>query len=188
MLNGFLSGKRQNHFKPIAYVVTLSTFYFLITQITNQNTWIDDIITGWMNSAVEKSNDIKGIGLLTWFSKNYAYTTLLLLPVFSFASFLSFKRFDKNYLEHIVINSYITGHQALLYSTFALIGLFFKNDIVEIASLLVAITYAFWVYIKVFGNGKSFIVIFRSLMTYFLYVILSTGLLFLVMSISLFYN
>ena len=52
-LKEFLNGKRKNHFKPIAYLLTLSTLYFLITQATNQNTWIEDLITGWMNGATE---------------------------------------------------------------------------------------------------------------------------------------
>jgi hypothetical protein len=186
MLNGFLDGKRQNHFKPIAFVVTLSTFYFLITQMTQQNTWIDDILTGWMNGAAEESSDVQELGLLIWFSKNFAYSTLILLPVFSLASFLSFKGFEKNYLEHIVINSYITGQQALFYSVFALIGLVIKNDVVEILSLLVAILYAFWVFLQTFKDGSSPTVILRSILTYILYLIFSTGLLFLLMSFSLF--
>lgn len=103
-LNEFLDGKRKNHFKPVAYVLTLSTVYFLISQVTNQNTWIEDLISGWTDGATagKSGNEIPKI--LTWFAKNYAYSTLLLLPVFSIASYLSFLKFGKNYLEHIVVN------------------------------------------------------------------------------------
>ena len=84
--------------------------------------------------------------IVTLFSKNYAYATLLLLPVFSFASYLSFYKFDKNYLEHIVLNSFITGQQALFYSLFAIAGSVIDHDVMDALPILFAILYTFWVY------------------------------------------
>lgn len=183
-LNEFLNGKRKNHFKPIAYVLTLSTFYFLITQITNQNTWIDDLTSGWMAGATEQNKETQEPKIIPWFSKNYAYSTLFLLPIFSLASYLSFLKFDKNYLEHIVINSYITGHQAIFYSLFAIVGTFIESDVLEIFPLLVATSYTFWVFWQCFSAGNRMINILRSLMTYIMYLIFSLVLIFALMGIT----
>ena len=183
-LREFLNGKRKYHFKPIAYVLTLSTVYFLITQITNQNTWVDDAITGWMNGATGQKSGVEIPKITTWFSKNYAYSTLLLLPVFSLASYISFLKFGKNYLEHIVVNSYITGHQAIFYSLFAIGGTFIESDVIEIFPLLVAISYTFWVYRQFFSEGNRTMNILRSIITYILYLIFSFGLLVVLAGIN----
>ena len=183
-LKEFLDGKRKDHFKPIAYVLTLSTLYFLITQVTNQNTWIADVITGWMNGAAEQNSEAGIPKIASWFAKNYAYATLILLPLFSFASYLSFYKFGKNYLEHIVINSYITGHQAILYSLFAIGATIIDGDLMEWLSLLAAISYTFWVFWQFFSAGNRMINILRSTMTYILYLIFSLGFLLVLMGIN----
>lgn len=183
-LREFLDGKRKNHFKPIAYVLTLSTLYFLIAQLTDQKTWIDDLLTGWMEGAIELSTDAKIPAFLIWLADNYAYVTLLLLPVFSLSSYLSFKKFGNNYLEHVVINSYITGQQAIIYSIFAFFGAFIDSDIVESLPLLIAIVYAFWVFVQLFSKGRPLGIMFRSILTYLLYAILSVGLLFVIMGME----
>ncbi|NUO00475.1 MAG: DUF3667 domain-containing protein [Saprospiraceae bacterium] len=180
----FLHGKRKNHFKPIAYVLTLSTLYFLITQVTNQNTWAEDIMTGWMNGATEQNAGAGIPKIATWFAKNYAYTALMLLPLFSLASYLSFFKFGKNYFEHFVINSYITGQQAILYALFAIVETVAKSDAVEAFSLLGVITYTFWVFWQFFSEGNRTMNILRSIMTYILYLIFSLGLLLVLMGLK----
>lgn len=183
-LKEFLNGKRKNHFKPIAYLLTLSTLYFLITQATNQNTWIEDLITGWMNGATEPNAGVGIPKIATWFAKNYAYTTLILLPLFSLASFLSFFKFGKNYFEHFVINSYITGQQAILYALFAIVETVSKSDAIEAFSLLGVIPYTFWVFWQFFSEGNRTMNILRSIMTYILYLIFSLGFLLALMGLN----
>jgi len=183
-LKEFLNGKRKNHFKPIAYVLTLSALYFLITQITNQNTWMGDLIAGFVNGATGHSQVPQVSTILIWFSKNYAYSTVLLLPVFSLASYLAFLKYGTNYIEHVVINSFITGHQAIFYSLFAIIGTVIKSDVIEVFSLLVAISYTCWVFWQFFSEGNRRINILRSIMTYILYLIFSLGLLFALLGID----
>jgi len=178
-----LNGKRKNHFKPIAYLLTLSTLYFLIAQITNQNTWIDDLITGWINGATGQNSETEIPKFAKWFAENYAYSTLLLTPVFSLASYLSFLKFDKNYLEHVVINSYITGHQSIFYSFFAIAGTFIESEVIASFPLLLAILYNFWVFWQLFINGNRAMNLLRIILTYILYLIFCIGLLVLMAAI-----
>lgn len=183
-LNEFLEGKRKNHFKPMAYVLTLSTLYFIIAQLTNQNTVLQEIISGWMQGVSEKDSVEQTPAIISWLSKNYAYTTLLLLPVFSLSSYLSFKRFGKNYLEHVVINAYITGQQAVIYSIFTLIGFVLEYEIIEAISFFSAIIYSIWSLVQFFSEGNTVVNILRTILTYFLYSIFSTALLIGIMGIG----
>ena len=173
-ISEFLEGKRKLYFKPIAYVLTLSTLYFLVAQLSGRNTWIDDAITDWIIGQVPSDLGLEFPKFLTWFSKNYAYSILLLLPLFSLASYLSFFSFGKNYLEHVVINSYITGQQAIFYSIFTLLGEVVDSQIFEFLPFLLAVGYAFWIFWQFFSGGNRLVNLLRSILTYLLYLIFCT--------------
>lgn len=182
-LNEFVNGMRKNHFKPIAYLLILSTVYFLITEITDQNTFFYEIVDGWMKGITLKDS-IEYSRVSEWIMSNYAYTTLFLLPVFSLASYISFRKSNKNYLEHLVINSYITGQQALLYSVFALARNFIEWDGLEIIPLFLAVFYVFWVYWALFSKGSRKANIRKTFFTYFLYFTFVTVLLIIFTSLN----
>lgn len=187
-IKAYLNGKRKKYIKPITYLLTLSTAYFLISQITGQNTWMDDLISGFSNGAYDSGEGTEVPPILTWFSKNFAYTTLLLLPVFSFASYLSFLGLGRNYLEHFIINSYTTGQQAIFYSLSALIMTSTGSGIIESLPLLIAVSYTFWVFWQFFTEGNRLSNILRSMLTYILYLIFSIGILIMVMGIAEIFN
>ena len=183
-IQAFLEGKRASYFKPIAYVLLWSTVYFLVAQSTRQNTFLGDVITGWMRGAMEEGGQTDTPKLVSWLLANYAYATLLLLPVFSLASYLAFFNYRKTYLEHIVINAYITGQQAIFYTVFVLAGAVIDSDMVEQVSLLVVVSYAFWVFWQLFPRGKRLLNILRSILTYVLYLAFSMVLLGMFMSVQ----
>ena len=168
----FLEGKRKNHFKPIAYVFLLSTIYFLVSKLSDSPTLIEDFFAG-ASDGVQKQDSIVKFPIVEWLSNNYAYTTLLLIPIFSLASFISFLGLKRNYLEHIVINSYITGHQAIFYSFFAFVSIFFDhNEITVLIAVLISVLFNFWTYIQFFNDEKKGIVIVRLILTYVLFYII----------------
>jgi len=168
----FIQGKRKEYFKPIAFVLTLSTVYFLVSQISDHPTIIDDFLSGYSDGGDERGLSTNSPPILNWLSDNYAYTTLLLLPIFSFASYLSFHGLGQNYLEHIVINSYITGQQAIFYSFFMIIGMLIGNeDLTVLAAVLVSTLFSFWAFSQFYVNTKRIKIIFRLLLAYILYVV-----------------
>lgn len=121
--------------------------------------------------ATEQDSNAEIPEIATWFLKNYAYSILLLLPVFSLASYIAFLKFDKNYLEHIVINSYITGHQAIFYSLFVIGRAFVDSVILEVLPLVFAVSYTFWVFWQFFSEGNRAKNVLRTVLTYMLYCI-----------------
>ena len=171
-IRDFIQGKRKEYFKPIAYVLTLSTIYFLVSQISDSPTLIDDFLSG-ASEGVQDKDSITKFPIVDWLSNNYAYTTLLLIPIFSLASFISFLGLGRNYLENIVINSYITGQQAIFYCLFMLIGVSFDiNDFTVLAAVTISVLFNFWTYIQFFNGTKKIFVIFRLILTYVLFYIL----------------
>lgn len=172
----YLEGKRKNHFKPIAYAITISTVYFLITQFGGGETILDNAVKGYENAMNDNELQSNKLLVFKWFAKNYAYTTLLLIPLYSFASYLAFRRFGYNYLEHLILNAYIVGQQAIFYSIFALFSINVtteKNkDIFVSIAVLFSIIYAFYVFWQFFHKSKRISIVFRSILTYVLYYFL----------------
>jgi len=167
----FILGKRKDHFKPIAFVLVMSTIYFLVSKISDHPTLIDDFLAGFSAGGEERGLSTNSSTILIWLSDNYAYTTLLLIPLFSLASYISFLGLGRNYLEHIVINSYITGLQAIFYSFFMFIGVIINNeDFTVLLAVIVSILYCYWSFSQFYNDTKRIKIILRLLLTYILYV------------------
>lgn len=166
----FLNGQRKEYFKPIAFALTLSTIYFLVSQLSDSPTLLDDFLSGYSDGGEERDFTTEKSPIISWLSNNYAYTTLLLIPIFSLASYISFLGLKKNYLEHIVINSFITGQQAIFYSFFMIIGVLTeKEDFTVLAAVLISTLFNFWAFIQFYQTEKKVLVILRVMLTYILF-------------------
>lgn len=183
-IRDYLDGKRKNYFKPIAYAFTLSTIYFLLSQLVENETFVSDFLTGYSNGSTGSDEEADQLVLLKWLAKNYSYTILLLLPVYSLASYMAFRGAAVNYLEHCVLNAYITGQQALIYILSALISVLTGNtDLLIFLTLMVSVFYAFLVFLQFFSDKSRLGVILRSSMAYLLSLMIlmvTLGLIFFV--------
>ncbi len=175
----YLDGKRKSHFKPIAYVLLLSTVYFLISKLADQGTLIANFFVGFTSYNSSKSIEMSPV--IAWFTENYAYTTLFLLPIFSLSSFLLFYKHKKNYLEHVVLNAYITGQQAIIYSVFILLSIFINHQILELLSELISVGYNYWVYKRFFHKESGIKNLILTTLTYIYYILIVSGLLLLIL-------
>jgi len=175
----YLHGKRKRHFKPIAYVLILSTIYFVISQLTGNNTLVGDVFEGYANAG---GTELKK-PFFMWFAKNYAYTVLTLLPIFTLASYLAFFKAGFNYLEHFVLNAYITGQQAIFYATSLVVGLVIGDqDIMTFIAVGVSVSYLLIVFWQFFSNQSRIGVVFRTIMTYFIYLFLLVSVFFSILA------
>ena len=152
----YLDGKRKNYFKPISYVLLLSTIYGLSSGLVDQKTLLGKFIQGISVAYAEdfKSNFV--LEILDWIVSNHAYTTLILLPFFAMASYLVFIDFKLNYFEHIVINAYIAGQQAIIYFIFVVLQIITKIDnyFLSLTPLVLSFFFAFWVFYQFFGKNQ----------------------------------
>lgn len=184
-IKAYLTGKRKYHFKPIAYVLTLSTIYFLISQSLEQATFINDAVAGFASGASDTKRGTEYIPLLEWFAKNYAYTILMLLPIAALASYLSFLKAGYNYLEHFVLNTYLAGQLAIIYIVFTLLSLSgIHEDILVSIMLFASVTYTFWVFGQFFDTYSRIGVLLRSILTYVLYLLIVSVLLLFLLEFS----
>lgn len=164
----YIHGKRKKHFGPFAYVLLLSTFYFFLTKFLGSVTVLGDFMIGFSNKGGITEDGGNPYKILDWFIENYAYTVLLLIPVYSLASYLAFRKSRYNYFEHVILNSYITGHQAIFYALGTLLCWIVNSEFPITIAYFTTVFYSFWVFWQFFHDRAKFRVILFSLLAYIL--------------------
>ncbi len=173
----YINGKRIAHFKPIAYAFALSTLYFLISRFFDSNTILNDGIEGIIlgaTDAAESTLSPEFQDKLDVIKNNYAILMLVLIPVYALGSYVAFKGTGYNYLEHLVLTAFITGHQALLYTLITILGVPLSGHYLkDILSLLIPISYAFIVYWQLYSGRNRATLIFPFVGSYLIFLILA---------------
>jgi len=120
--------------------------------------------------------------LSNFVSTNYAYVILILLPFYALASRIAFRKLGYNYLEHFVINAYVVGQQAIIYSAFMLLLLLpISEDVAAQIILISSISYAFFAFKGVSKSMNIFKVVLNFVLIYLffaLFLVAITGMLF----------
>lgn len=172
----FLSGKRKRHYKPVAFLLITSTLYVLITYLTDRNTIMEDLVFGFRNGAKGEAQASEQ-AVLDWISKYQAYVTLLILPLYSLASYSAFSKSKYNYFEHLVINIYIMAFQIVIYLILGFI--FFKENILLITPIVIGMAYNMWTYNQLFDDKKLRTNLARVVLTYVIFIILVVVIIFI---------
>ncbi|MGZ2369612.1 DUF3667 domain-containing protein [Ancylomarina sp. YFZ004] len=159
----FLEGKRKPYYRPIAFLLIISTLYVLSAFLFDKSTFIDMFLSGWERAMIN-NNENSGFDILKWISRNQAYITLLFIPVFSLASYVAFLKSKFNYFEHLVLNTYITAQQMIIYFIFSFV--FFEDNILLIIPYIIGVIYNFWTFHQFFKDKKTLNKIWLLLLTY----------------------
>ena len=152
----------------------LSTFYALVANLISESTFLGEIVLGMSKGGTNSESEPILSTVLPWIADNHAYSTVLFLPFYSLASFIAFKKYSYNFFEHFVINAYITGQQALIYSFFVLVQFAgnIENYYYPLIPLCFSIGFAFWTFIQFFKNTGKISAFIRTLLTYSIYFII----------------
>lgn len=183
----YINGKRVKHFKPITYVIILSIIYSFLEHKINKNPFIEDGLRGILE-GIKKGRDFsdRDFKIFEWLIHNYSYSALLLIPIFSLASFLSFKKSNFNYFEHLVLNTFLFGQITLIFIlTIPLSIVFPNNPSIEILRLVFSLLFTFWAYFGFFNNLKKFSRIINTFLTYSIFTILTIIILIILVGIAI---
>lgn len=100
-IHNYLDGKRVRYTRPFLFLLICGALYSLLFHFF-----------GYF--PMEKMNSHNSvifdyIPLYHWYSSNYSLTVLLLLPFYALVTFVVFRRERYNYIEHLVVFSYLSG-------------------------------------------------------------------------------
>lgn len=158
----FLQGKRVKHFKPLALVTVLAAIYSFGYFMAKP-----DISTLPMDAPTKESYD-RMVGVVMGY---YAVFEMGSIPVFAFWSWLLMRGYGHNYVEHLVINTFLAGQRIAI----NIIGLPFNFISFEAGLLYASIAYmVYWGYYlfgfgQLYGGEKGAGAVFRALFAFILF-------------------
>mgnify|MGYP001078525480 CR=1 FL=1 len=168
-LKEFFSGERKNFYKPFAFLLISTTIFLFSTRLIGNKTFIDDFTGGIRLALSEKKDIIADFSVLDFITNNQTFIFVFIVPLFSTASFIAFRKAKLNFSEHLVLNLYITGEQLLIYSLFSFIT--DRDSLLTVLPLVLGFLFNLYVYNRFFNEINWLKRNFRFISTYFIYVI-----------------
>lgn len=165
LILNYLKGKRADYFRPFQMLFILAAVYGMIVYLFFPDLLSNNLVTIDKGSDVEKSlqsmlgpvsisdavrhfvNKVFEI-----YNSNIAFNTLLLLPFFTLATKMAFKkhyrdRYDFNMVELGVVRAYVSCQLLIA----AIIWLFFGHR----PGILIEVILTCWIYLQIFGENKK---------------------------------
>lgn len=104
----FINGNRAKHYKPLPLMVLLSAFsVFISIKLMGLNNVFEAYTASQPNSIVTNS-------FYSFLFSNFSLLMILAIPIISLITKLVFKKWEQNYYEHIVMNTYIISFHTIV--------------------------------------------------------------------------
>lgn len=100
-IHNYLDGKRVRYARPFLFLLICGAVYSLLFHFF-----------GYFPMEEMNSHDtplFDYIPLYKWYSTDYSLTVLLLIPFYALATYVMFHKQGYNYIEHLVVFSYLSG-------------------------------------------------------------------------------
>ena len=173
----FIEGKRINHYKPILLVFVLAGISGFLSLQIDMNT----LMEGYNAQNLNTKAMIEYNKAMTWMFSHYALFEILALPIVSFLSWLSFKKWGYNYIENIIINCF-AGGQRLVFSIICILLYLIvpKEALVKFSTITAFLTFGLtiWTYASLYKDKPRTALILRILL--FIFLLLLVFFIFLI--------
>jgi hypothetical protein len=111
-----------------------------------------------------------------WIGTHYAIVALMQLPIYTIGTFIAFRKWGYNFVEHLVLNTFLTGQRLILFIVaFPLYYYYSRTTTLRlIDGFMNFIVFGFimWSLLQFFNNQNKFRTILRVMLSYFIFVIL----------------
>ena len=196
VLNAYTQGAREKYFKPFSFLIlytSIALFYYKISSFSKRESFTNDFINGFTIGLGQKPSSplleqfafLEGIE--TVFYNYYNLYIILTIPIFALFSYLTFRKYQNSYSEHLVFQAYIqsiTGYMLLLFQIIFVNILGTNQSALSSIINLISIIYCNYVFISNYNlNFKSSVIAnikFFGLLTLFSVITLVIIVLYIV--------
>lgn len=179
-IKDFIKGKRVNYFKPISFlilVVGIYSFIFLYFNIDVTNL-----------SAQVDTEDVS-YKLAEWMTNHFAFVSVMAIPVVAFSTFLAFRKKGYNYMEHIVINTYLSGLGVMIAILLLPVVMFVPREYQWATSssvrFIVGGVFRCWALYQIFSDLKPMNIIGRILSSFVYYALLFLAIVIIISTVTI---
>ncbi len=168
----YIEGKRINHYKPFLLVFVIGGINALLMHYLPE---FQHLIK--QGESANPKSVINEKQIIKWIMDHFTLIHLIFIPLYSFCSWIVFKKWGYNYVENLIINCFLTA-QLLLYgiAIFPIQFILGSNNIpgyIIISQLLNMSAFGFfiWSYLQLYHNKDLGEVILRLLGLFVLAII-----------------
>ena len=183
----FLEGKRVKHFKPLSLVIVLAGFYGFLSHYFDINMLSNNVTVSGTGEEYNKTKELVN-NISEWLAMHYSIFAIIQIPVFSVGTYLCFKKAGFNFMEHLVINTFLTGQRLILHIiTFPLYYIFNETaNLKTTARVVDLIGYIIfvWAIIQLFNKFSTIQRIWRTALSLFIALIINFIILTIVFKIA----
>lgn len=183
----FLEGKRVKHFKPVSLVILLAGIYGFLSHYLHVNLLSSQIQIKGSSERVSLLRD-KAIILTEWLSAHYAVLALVQIPIFALVSYFIYRKFKYNYIECLVISTFITCQRLFVQiMAFPIFYLLRDSQYLKAASSITdIISYLLfgWSLFQLFNNLSTFQKLIRIVLVFVAYFLVLIVLLSIIIKIT----
>lgn len=171
-IKDYLYGKRVIHYRPISFLIVLSALSIALGSLFDF-----DVVNIKIDIPQEQSTQI--LYWSNWLKGHFAIAELILLPLFSLITYALFFREGYNFLEHIVINSFL-GCQRLLVRPVLLLIVQILESLSFLIDyfLVVEIILVFWSFNQLYNTRKWYVVFLKTVLSFLILIIVLGTLVF----------
>src|SRR5690606_282231 len=159
----FVEGKRVRHYKPILFLFVFAGLYGFLLNAVN----IDVLSVATMRGPEYEASQ----HAMQWIAKHYSLVELVYLPITALASWLAFRVWQYNYIEHLIINAYAAGLRIAIQIILLPLSLFAAGTVFSFAvsGLLTIISFLTtgWLFTQFFNDKPLDKVILRIVLLIF---------------------
>ena len=156
VINTYINGTRKRLIRPFLYLLIVLSIYGIYLFL------IQDLMLEAITNKFSTSNDelkldddfiqkMKGYSVI--FSKYFNIFTMLLIPLYAFLSKVIFRKHKYNFVEHIVIQTYIQAQVLITGVILISILILLTVDVLVASNIIVPFMYVYYIYVfkKVFN-------------------------------------
>ena len=179
MIREYLEGKRKRYFPPLAMITVLGTISVLVTKATSARfeAAFEVRASGGDPAPEDRAAMMKWA---MWIMEHQTFMTLALLPFMAIGTWIMFRRYGHNFVEHLILNSYFAGLVFLI--SLAAIPIIFLpyGAYEEINNFVLAIMLGYRVVglVQVYRGRSTVQVVLRSLAAFALTLLLAVSVMF----------
>lgn len=165
----FIEGKRVKHYKPVLLLFVLAGIYGLLMHYIDLSRFFESMQSPEVSDQKAKLILQMQNQIYQWMVGHYSMVEIILLPILSLASWLAFRSWGYNYIEHFIFNSFTASLRLIYY--IVLFPVLFATSGLEYAVILhtlfsiPAYGLSFWCYLQFYKGREPGPLILRLLGT-----------------------
>lgn len=162
MINGYWEGKRVKHYNPFSYFILIGGILAFI------NVKFADQLLKNANVPTASPKVFGKFDLMRWILEHPTVGMYVLIPFFSCASWLVYKKYKRTFPEHLVAYIYIIAQTQWMGLVLMPLQIFVPSTVLYYVSNVPILLWQIWAIHKVFESKPTWKSILRSVWNYIL--------------------